>query len=244
MKLVIIILMMCISLWASEPMVQIKNFNATYDEPSGLGSVDYLKIKELYNFENKTEFGLEKQASKIILSLPQEDIEIEGIPEFIHTLKYLDVVKLKSLIKENSIDISFDKFSGNTTDMSVGIDQLSLSCFNDTIGESLVLDNCINGTSKFEIEYLLYKTEKETKIQNLSFNIKDNSFNINLKTKGQNIKGNGSITFNKREMQIVIKIDKVKAGFISVKGMVFKELKKIESDKVIVDKPWVTINLD
>jgi hypothetical protein len=237
-------MLICTHIWAAEPLAQIENFNANYNEPSGEGSVDYLKIKESYDFKNKTEFSLEKQASKIVLSLPQEDIEIEGIPEFIHRLKQLNIVKLQSMVKENLINLSFVKFDGKTQDVSLNINGFDLSCFNEVIGEDLLLDNCINGASSLEVDYFVYKTDKEANIKKLSLNIKNNNFSIYLKTKGQNIKASGLIEFDKKEMQVVIKINKIKAGFINVKGMVFKELRKIESDKVTVNNPWITINLN
>ena len=53
---------------------------------------------------------------------------------------------------------------------------------------------------------------------------------------------NGEIYYDKDSIRI--KINRVKAGPFKVTGTFFKEIKKQESDKLIVNRPWIEIPLD
>ena len=43
--------------------------------------------------------------------------------------------------------------------------------------------------------------------------------------------------------KIRIRLDKVKYKFIPITGRVFGELKKLENDKISVNRPWIEIQL-
>ena len=62
-----------------------------------------------------------------------------------------------------------------------------------------------------------------------------------MKAQGLKIKGNGKTYYENN--QIRIRIDKAKVGFINVRGRLFKELEKLESDKVQVNEPWIEFDL-
>lgn len=95
---------------------------------------------------------------------------------------------------------------------------------------------------------ILLKRQKaninEVILEDLDLKISKGSFNVKIKADVDvrvTVKANGTIDY--RNDEIVVKLDKVKASFLTITDKVFDELEKIQSPNIVVNRPFITISL-
>lgn len=91
--------------------------------------------------------------------------------------------------------------------------------------------------------------QSELKLENLEFKINRGSFNLSVRAHLDirlNLKAGGKIKFQAGTTptsgELELRIDKVKAGFLTVTGKVFDELEKINDPNIRVARPFVYIS--
>ena len=83
-------------------------------------------------------------------------------------------------------------------------------------------------------------------MESVNFKVLNNSFSGSLKIKASvnaKIKLNGGVSYDETTNVVAIRIDKAKAGFFNVKGKLFKEIKKKESEFLKVSSPYIYLHL-
>ena len=83
--------------------------------------------------------------------------------------------------------------------------------------------------------------KSETTISNLKLTSQNNKMNYQIKASGYNIKGHGETYY--QDGLVKIKISTAKVGFLNVRGKFFSELRKMESNTIRVNEPWIEIDL-
>lgn len=120
-----------------------------------------------------------------------------------------------------------DQFSTNS-DKNLGQDQLIFT----------ILDS-LQGTT-------LKNPSTQRDVDEIKLDVASNDFELSLSTKvvfNTTVKVEGKSYFEKDKGQIRLRIDKAKAGFLNVKNKLFEALEDSESDKITVNRPWVTLKI-
>jgi hypothetical protein len=251
-KIIMIGLVTCsANVMAEFPIGDISDFTGSYSEPSGSATASKWQYQNL-NYKSPVEVSIEKQAGSMYFSIDNEEFEFDQIPSEIEQLQFIDWDGFNLSSDGKTFELGLGSLLGNsvsTTDShSIDLSTLSVKCRNlnsiqeRTIAEEF-LDSCLNNFGQFKIGSMVtVKDGKTESISNMNFKADQNKLTFNMKAKGFKLKGHGEIYFI--DNSIKIKINKAKAGMFSAKSKLFKEFKKQESEKLIVNKPWIEIILD
>jgi len=242
----LVILVLSFSVLAKLPEADIKGFDGSYADPTGQAQSTKFLYEDI-SFEENANFVVEKQAASFFLQTPNEEIQIENIPSFVNDLEKLSWADINLSSNNTSFNLSVGSLSGENNERSLSLKEFSINCKSQNRYEDLMsdlLDSCLNESGNLDLNSIVLNSvnKKETKVENLNIDIRTNSMDFKVKASGFNVKGDGKVYFE--EDKVRVRIDKAKAGFLNVKGILFKELEKMESQSVKVNKPWITIYLN
>ncbi|MBT7610385.1 MAG: hypothetical protein HN576_11560 [Bacteriovoracaceae bacterium] len=252
MKNLITIALICLSfnVFAAFPEALLEDFTGEYQDPNGSATVLNVEFGDLVMED--LEFFVEKQGTSLMLEAFGEEIEIEDIPQMIDDLEVLNISNISVLseafqaqLTMNHLDASF--VTADST-KSYDINTLQVNCNNRSSQDPRTvlqefLDSCLNEYGKITLAGVNLTTDgKETKISGVNVIADGNDLKVSLKAKGMKVKGTGEVYYEGDRIRL--KITKVKAGIFNLTKKIFKELGKIQSDKIIVNRPWVTLLLD
>jgi hypothetical protein len=251
-RIMIIGLVTCsTSVLAEFPLGNISEFTGSYSEPSGKATASNWEYKDL-SYKAPVDIEIEKQAGLMYLSIENNEFEFDQIPKEIEQLQFIDWSAFNLQSDGKKFQLNLESLLGNsvssTDSHSIDLKKLNIECDNlesteeRTIAEEF-LDSCLNNYGNFSVGSMVtVKDGKTETVSNVNFNTDQNKLTFKMKAKGFTLKGRGEIYFE--DDSIKIKIDKAKAGMFNAKSKLFKEFKKQESDKLIVNKPWIEIILD
>ena len=132
----------------------------------------------------------------------------------------------------------------STEDKKVELENFSLSCagdFSNSEAKEAVFDICFNKKGSVDLDK--FDTGKD-QMRYLSVDVVNNKLNFSAKVSGVTARGWGTSEYIASENKIVLRVDKVKVGILSVTGKFFGELAKQENESVIVSRPYIEILLD
>lgn len=90
------------------------------------------------------------------------------------------------------------------------------------------------------------KPSSTDRYENVELSINGDNFEGQVTTKvviNATVKMNGKVYYEADQERVRVRIDRARAGFLNVLNMLFDELKAIESEKIRVEKPWITFDL-
>lgn len=225
------------------PTISIKNFTGSYADPEGSATADYFLYEET-EFKTNSEFLMFKQAGVFFLKTPDDEIELDKMPEQINELRDLSFSGINIETNSKLISVSIPKLRGTTVDKKVELENFSLTCsgdFSDSEAKEAVLDICFNKKGSVDLDK--FDSGKD-QMRYLSVDVVNNKLNFRAKVSGVTAKGWGTSQYIASENKIVLKINKVKVGILNVTGKFFGELSKQENESVIVNRPYIEILLD
>ncbi len=237
-------------------------FNFTYSEPHGSGSALHFSR----NFE-KLEDGVEVEVSKELTNLnvkirgsEEHDFVIRNAPSLVQDAKSMVIDEMNLQFKDH---FSFDLYSGEFVSEKDTVSLEGLEWFCQRGNASEVMDELLLGcvqdmtlsverfvsekTSRF-LESALAKSKlgSDLKITQLKLKSRGGSYDLVAGVKAQisgTAKSKGDLSYDPGTGILTIKINEVKFGILSVKGMVFDELKKSESADMKISEPYVYLKL-
>lgn len=232
----------------SFPESKIINFSGSYSEPSGSGSAD-LFIFDDTDFGKFPTFTVEKQANSLSLQTGDDHFELESLPVFIDDLNTLSWDNIEFKSRKNKVELNMSSLAGSSHLYSVNIQKLSSECHSKkgALSDDLflnLLDACFNGRGLLSLESLdsiNFENNKKSSINSLMIDTNSNEMNFSLQLLVK-IKGEGETYYEPGKIKI--KITKARALFLNVIDKLFLELEKLESEKIIVNKPWIEILVD
>ena len=241
MKILIILLFLVKAAFAQGPGISISHFNLNYKNPSGVADAKHL-ILAGYSFENSPRFTVEQQAGNFVLETADEIITIENVPEQIIELENLTVSNFNLETNTSKISLDVDQFNGSDIETKIDIKSVAIDCQYEHLSEDIkdeFLNSCVNNTGRIKIAR--FSENGKNHINNGDFRFNKNNLSFKIKAQGLNVKGSGKAYYTPGLLRI--KIEKAKVGFLNVKKKMFKELEKIESQKVRVSNPWIEVDL-
>ncbi len=235
------LLSMAMPIVANEYQATVKNFNLNYNFPSGTANSQELIYKN-YQYYGATGYNVELQAGVLLLETPDDIIHLDNLPDSITEVNALTISGLNLTSNSQLVALEANRLATQSTDSSIDIRNFAIDCDYEDIDEELmqeVLHSCFNVGGNIDLGSFISNGSEV--ISNTEFSLNRNNMDFEMKAQGLKIKGNGKTYYENN--QIRIRIDKAKVGFINVRGRLFKELEKLESDKVQVNEPWIEFSL-
>lgn len=225
------------------PSIKIKNFTGSYAAPEGRATADFFQYEET-QFDSSSEFSMFKQAGVFFLKTPDTEIALDKMPDQINELRDLSFSGINIETSHEKIQVDIPRLEGTTEDKKIELENFSLSCsgdFSNTEAKEAVLDICFNKNGSIDLDHL--NTGKD-QMRYLSVDVVNNRLNFSARVSGVTARGWGSSEYNASENKIVLRVDRVKVGFLTVTGKFFGELAQQENERVIVKRPYIEILLD
>jgi hypothetical protein len=227
----------------------ISKFAGEYNEPSGTANADIFKYGSLDYVD--VNFLAEKQAGSIYLEVFGETYEFSDIPKIVDDLNLLKWNDVTLESTASALSLNVESLSGDTIidniQKSLNIKKLTVDCHNKASDDERtyleeLLDSCLNKYGKVTLNsFKMKKDGKETALSRINLTANNNSLSLKIKIKGGSVKGTGNIYYEND--RIKIKVSKVKFGIFNITKKVFKELNKMDNDKIIVNRPWIEVLL-
>jgi hypothetical protein len=242
--------------------VDLQGFNFTYAEPHGSGSATHF-----YRNFDKSAGGVEIEVAKELTNLnvkvrgsEEHDFVIRNAPSIIQDAKSMTIDEMNLKLTDHfSLNLYSGEFVSEKDAVTLEgldwfckrgvskdvMDEILLGCVQDmTVRADKFLSE---KTSRFLAATLL-KTQmgSNLKITQLKLKSRGGSYDLSADVKAQlsgSAKSKGNLSYDPGTGILTIKINEVKFGILSVKGMVFDELKKNESESMRVKEPYVYLKL-
>ena len=235
---------------AAFPEFILEDANGNYTDPIGEATVYNVEFGDIAMEE--LEFEVEKIGTSFFIQAFGEEIEYEEIPQALDDLEILNFTNIWAKGAADTIELGMDHLDAlmivEQISKSVDLNTLHLSCNNKESDEERtlvqeLLDSCLNEYAKLTLDSgNLTTDETETKFSDINLEASGNDLTLTMQAKGMKVKGTGEVYYDGDKIRL--KIIKVKAGFFNITKTIFKELEKIESDKIIVNSPWIELLLE
>ncbi|WP_408098067.1 hypothetical protein ACJVC5_03840 [Peredibacter sp. HCB2-198] len=240
---------------ANDLQVSVKNFNFTYTDPHGEGSA--ASFSRLVGVQVSVD-KVDKDFHLSVTGAETAEFTLKDAPGFMTEAETM-VVRDFNLDFSNRASLSLVQGIFNSKDDSMKLDNLSLSCDRQSAHKE-VMDQLISGC----IQKMTFKTSKFTSqaeegvmealssaltnekanlgVNSVTLNSTNGKFDLAAEVKAQisgKVKANGNVSYDATSGLLTLQISDIKFGLFSVRGKVFDELKKKESDKLKVREPYI-----
>lgn len=244
-KLIACLFLMSLNVYANLnpfPMIFISNFSGNYVEDRGQASASRFVFTNI-NFGQNPRFIVEKNANVLSFKTPLQEYHWENAPRFIENIDMANWNALNLDMQEERVKFEISSAVGKMGDKNLDLKKVSLDC-NARTGDNdffnKLLFACLSHQGKFAAESLYIGEGVGNPIRNINVDIKNDRLNFTLKT-SVTVVGDGVVEFNPNLKEIKIRIDRAKTGILNIKGRFFAEIKKFESDNIIVENPYIYI---
>jgi len=252
----------------SAAQLEIKNFSFNYQDPQGQGVAENFDYR-LKKMLAPSEIAVEKVDNKFIFKSSgtiNQEFVLSNAPDIMLDAHNMLVKKL-NLYVNSKLDFSLDSASFNSSDDHLQLSRMTLICSRDmkeTKVEDQVLQGCISqlklATSNLSSKSLVINQmissliesspipkRPDVNIENLDLRIASGRYELSAMVKAQisgRLKSHGNVSYESSKKLMAIKISEVKFTFLDITDEVFDELKKNESERMKVKKPFIYLNLN
>ncbi len=229
--------------------VHIQNFSLTYQDPSGKGYAshfDYsLPGKSAPQEEQTVEVTKSGEDFHLILTGTEtREMAVTKAPAFLTKAQTINLVNLNLNVDQKlSLAVAEGAFHSDQDDL--GLKNVSLNCNRAQAQAELIdqaLVGCVESMNLSTSQFSSSMVEKSLGIKGLKLSVNQGDLNLSAEIKAQisgTAKGKGKISYDPATGVISLKLNEVKFGILNVTGQVFDALKKEESAKLKVQKPWI-----
>lgn len=252
--------------------VTVQNFNFSYQNPIGQGSATYFNREPVAKDTSGVEVIVNRNGEDFILSVSgayNQDFQLKSAPSFMTEADHMNVERFDLVLNDQFV-LGLEAGQFESTKNYLGLEGLTLQCARETSLQKEVdqlVQGCINygrmKVGKFvskdmdnligELTQALIAAATEglvdkssIGVNNLDLKINSGKYALSGEVKAQmsgKIKSSGNLAFSASDQVLTIKINEVKFSFLDITSKVFDELKKKESDKLKVAKPYVYFSL-
>lgn len=229
--------------------VHIQNFSLTYQDPSGKGHAshfDYsLPGKKALKEEQSVEVTKVGQDFHLILSGTEtREMTVAGAPAFLTEAQTINLVNL-NLNVDQKLGLSVTEGAFHSAKDDLELKNIALNC-NRAAAQAELMDQalvgCVESMSLTTSQFSSSVVEKSVGIKGLKLSVSQGDLSLSAEVKAQisgTARGKGKISYDPATGVVAIKLNEVKFGILNVTGQVFDALKKQESEKLKVQKPWI-----
>lgn len=231
--------------FATDIKVEVQQFNFKYEAPHGEGEalVFNHNMKGIAN--SRVTVEKIEEDFKVSLSGSQEDeFVFKNAPAFVKNAESMYIANFNLLLNDKAA-LAVDSASFIDKKNELGLSSFNLNCNRD-MNQVENMDQFIAGC----ITQMVLKASKvstgSTTVKAIDFKSTGGKFNLGADIKAAisgRIKGTGTLAYDSAKGLLTVKVSEVKLGILNVTGTVFKELKKLDSEKVKVSNPYVYVTI-
>lgn len=228
--------------------VNIKNFNFSYRSPSGEGVAEVFNYKNALN--NAQKIYVEKHGEDFHFNyegVENGEFTFKGAPALLTEAEEITLSKFNlELSQKVSLDFASASFVKNAEVQNV--QNLKVNCarkLNAAEFYEQFITGCIESMT-LNVASVQSSAEKNLGIKSIELQVKNGNLNLSADVKAQisgKVRGKGTASYKSADKTVTIKLTEVKFGILDVSNMVFDELKKMESENLKVQKPFVYVKL-
>lgn len=253
--------------------INITDFSGAYEDPSGVATATRFNIPVSEEFTKNLSIQIEKISGGYALILPDQEREWLDPPSALDDIVIANWQRVNLNKTLNRINLSGESLLTIGRAQNLNLRNLSLDCElenSNTDEVDQLIAGCLNkkGTLRLGLlELVKHKSDflnelmtivevivggdelsaqSTTLFENIELDIQGDNFQGQIKTKAgitATVKLSGYIRYEASTQQVRIRIDRARAGILNVMGILFDELTKLQSESMVVQRPWVTINL-
>lgn len=243
------------------PYNEIVNLQGEYSDPQGVVSSELFQMSEVDKIVKRLVYNILREENSLRFYNENREFVWEEIPDFIEQVKKLSIEDFSFLSRGKKLSLSISSADFKTFDRNGHVRKLSMECGEPSllVGDLsfLIADGCAGNISLrvkslyyFEDlkNYVLAIMPDDIHFTKIKIDVVNHKLSGKIKVKfGNNpkvkLKLKGYSTYNKAEQTIEIRLDRVKVGLISVKKQFFDELEKNETDRFIIERPYIYIKM-
>lgn len=227
--------------FASPFFGELKNFNLNYYQPSGNAQSEILIFQDI-NYQTSTSYEVELQAGSLFLITPMTTIQLDNLPAFVTDVDTLSVNNLNIISHQSKLELDLEYMSSSANSESISIEGLKISCTSLTSTQDPmdeILDQCLNNAGEVSLGSFFEGSKQQ--LANFTMSTQDGIMDFKVTAAGKTVRGEGETYFDGDTVRI--KITKAKYGIFNVRGLLFKELESLASEKIRINNPWIEIDL-
>lgn len=256
MKRIFIALLVSASAQASALQINVTDFNFEYRDPRGDGVASRFHMDKHKEFQSVSVL-VEKIEENFAITVSGAQVgqyEFKGAPSFMTEAKSMQITDLDlSLNAEANFSVASASF---VSDDELSLRNFTLNCARTKAAEVIdqLLEGCVQKmrarSSKFSSNSLVSFVENTlggVGVSDLDLSVSGGQLDLTAQIKAQisgKAKAKGNISYAASEKKITVKLSEVKFGILNVTSQVFDELKKNESPKMKVQKPYIYLFLN
>lgn len=272
MKHLVLTLPLLISLnaFAVDPKVDLKEFNFSYQAPTGHGTASSFSHNQALNDHSVTVevSKIDEAFAVAVRGSETHDLTVKDAPAFVKDAQTMEIENL-NLSYEDSLSLSLVRGEFVSTDDELSLVNLSLDCYKD-LEQADAMDQLLSGCTKNmrlkSAKFSSSSHEKnllhalsdsvmkaagshsrgDLKINNVDLKTVAGKFDLSADVRAQvsgKVKSRGDVSYNAQNKMLTVRISEVKFGILSITGQVFSELKKQQSAKLQVKEPFVYLTV-
>lgn len=261
MKKLIVAILISTFAMASLPDGEFQGLNAQYKSPVGTASADYLNIDGFGNYRNPT-LSVENKDGLLSFGFDGKEFQIDLTLFAVRDADYINVDDMNFVNNKRKIKLDFYGLNASSIGYSTDIRRGSANCKRTKTYTDATQDLVLNCLSNSELSVHSFSFLSETNsfkslvedgvetseiiLNNIQLDISkgyvEGSFSSNLSF-GFDVSFNGKIDYDVASELVVVRVDDVRAGFFSVRSKLFTELAANAPDNMLVDEPYIYIEL-
>jgi hypothetical protein len=243
--------------------VDLQGFDFNYSNPKGSGTASAFS-RQMEKADTSVNVDVEKVTdglAVVVTGAEEQSFVVKELPSFVKDAKSMLIEQL-FLNVSDTFSITLDDGSFVSEKDELSMENFSLDCNRDEAQKDL-MDQAISGcvsnlnlhASKFSMDSakkILQKvfqgSDKATpvSIRSLDFASKNGNYELKADVKAQisgTARSSGKLSYDPASKVLTIKISEVKFGVLSVRGMVFDQLKRNESASLKVNEPYLYLKI-
>lgn len=244
--------------------VEIKNFSFNYQDPFGQGNATSFNRQKAFGGLDVRIEKISKNFKFFVSGIENHEYELVNAPGFLLNAEKMSVSNLNFLFKDQ-LNLSVKSVNYISSNESLRLEGLDLFCSRKNSSNQEQLDSLIQGclqkmslkSSKFSSQSLVSSFEEilgayhmnvsSVGVNSLNMSLNGGKLELTAEIKAQfsgkaTIKGEVNYESNAKKMSI--KISEVKFGILNVTNQVFEELKRHQTEKFKVNKPYLHVLLN
>lgn len=245
-KFLILFLYCFLSPVYSQSLIKINGLDASLKDQQGTGVADFFRIDSNSYLRSREKFDIEFEEDSAIFLFSKEELEVRNLPPFISKKKNIEIKKLD--IDYNYLNTGIINFNQAIINEKTFLNSIKLNCFKmgqfnfEDIIASCAEEAVVSGDS-----VIINGKKQQNIISEISLTIKDHKFELKAKLKGLfvgRLVATGEVYYHKEEKLLKVEVITAHLGIVPVKGTLFAILKKQETKKFKVEKPYLLVYLD
>lgn len=243
--------------------VDLQGFDFNYTDPKGSGTASAFS-RQMERADNSVKVDVEKVTdglAVVITGAEEQNFVVKELPSFVKEAKSMLIEQLFLNVSE-TLGLELDRGSFVSEKDELSMENFALDCHRDESQKDL-MDQAISGcisklnlhASKFSmdsakkiLEKVFQGSEKATpiSIRGLDFTSNNGDYDLKADVKAQisgTAKSSGKLSYDPASKVLTIKISEIKFGVLSVRKMVFDQLKRNESATLKVNEPYLYLTI-